>query len=107
MQDMGGATDLLCPRCKEDLLHHLNVSVFDRSEDAHSAVLTKVQNATVSIAVTDNRGNPSSRRDGIAIGFECEGGGGGKPDDFIELTIAQHKGSTEIGWRFTPKPNQL
>jgi hypothetical protein len=39
----------------------------------------------------------------MAIQFECEQCGGGADDDWIELTIAQHKGSTEIGWRFTPK----
>jgi hypothetical protein len=37
--------------------------------------------------------NPSSRRGGIAIRFWCEG------CPFIsELTLAQHKGSTEVEW---------
>jgi hypothetical protein len=38
--------------------------------------------------------NPSWRRDGIAIEFCCEGCG-----SIGELTIAQHKGVTLVGWR--------
>jgi hypothetical protein len=39
--------------------------------------------------------NPSGRRHGLAIAFDCEGCG-----DEIELTIAQHKGLTAFAWRF-------
>jgi len=104
--DMGSAADLHCPRCNADLLHHFRVTVFYRSEDDDSVVRTRVTGSTVAVDVAESRdaGNPSARRDGMAIEFYCEGCGGGKPDDLIELTIAQHKGSTEIGWRFTPKP---
>jgi hypothetical protein len=69
LQDMGGATDLLCPRCRADYLHHTTVT-------AHGD---------------------------IRIRFWCEGCCPENSADVIELKIAQHKGSTEIGWRYTPK----
>jgi hypothetical protein len=69
IEDMGGASDLLCPRCGADLLHHFSVSVFDRSEDAETVVLTKIEKTTVSMMLTDNSANPSSRRHGVAIRF--------------------------------------
>lgn len=102
-RDAGSVTDLICPRCGADNLHHLGVAVFDRNEDAPLTVKTLVEGATVAVAVLASEGsaNPSSRRDGLAIQFECEGCGGGTNEDVIELTIAQHKGSTEIGWRYS------
>lgn len=108
-QDMGGVADLLCPRCEGDHLHHLDVSVFSRPEDADAVTVTKLMNATASIAVENNResGNPSSRRGGITIQFMCESCGSDNLDDLIELTIAQHKGSTEIGWRFRPRQDRV
>ena len=99
-RDAGSASDLLCPRCGADNLHHGDVEVFDRSEDeeqilktvatGHSAQLTSVPNA--------GSGNPSARRHGLRIGFSCEQCG----DEPMYLTIAQHKGSTEIGWQYAP-----
>lgn len=52
---------------------------------------------------TSGERNPSSRRDGLVISFTCEQCSRDDPGDVIELTIAQHKGSTEIGWRFSPR----
>lgn len=83
--DMGGATDLLCPRCGADNLHHGAVNRYDRAEDGAEAPYNRAE------------GNPSARRGGLTVDFECEGCGDG-----IQLTLAQHKGSTEIGWRYTP-----
>jgi hypothetical protein len=49
-------------------------------------------------------GNPSPRRDGIVISFFCEQcTNWGETGEVIELTLAQHKGATEIGWRYPPK----
>jgi hypothetical protein len=78
--------------------------VFDRKEDSASTVRSLVTGSSVTVGIVDSNhaGNPSSRRDGIVIDFECEQCGGGTDENRIELTIAQHKGSTEIGWRFTP-----
>lgn len=107
-RDLGGAVELECPRCRASLLHHGAVKVFDRHEDAASVTMTTVSGGTVSMATVGavGSGNPSSRRDGLSIRFWCEGCGGDTPDDVIELTIAQHKGATEIGWRFTPRKQE-
>jgi hypothetical protein len=90
-------SELQCPRCKTAYLHHAGITVYDRSEDAGTVVETKISNGKVEVnPLSLGRANPSSRRDGIAIQFWCEGCG----ENPIELTIAQHKGSTEIGWRY-------
>ncbi|WP_421933033.1 hypothetical protein [Phenylobacterium sp.] len=104
-RDAGAAMDLLCPRCGADNLHHFGVTFFERAEDAAELVrLTHFPpSLKTEVVRSDVSGNPSSRRDGLAVRFYCEQCGGETEDDVIELTIAQHKGSTEIGWRFTPR----
>jgi predicted RNA-binding Zn-ribbon protein involved in translation (DUF1610 family) len=98
-EDLGGAADLLCPRCGADYLHHVAVTVYDRREDAPTVVETRISGSIISInASSSGDNNPSRRRDGLAIDFYCEGCG----DAPIQLCIAQHKGATEIGWRFDP-----
>lgn len=85
---------LLCPRCGEETLHHGKVSVFDRPEDATVVTLTTVDAGVVAVHPRANgEGNPSSRRDGVTIDFDCESCGDG-----ITLRLAQHKGSTLISW---------
>jgi hypothetical protein len=98
--DLGGASDLLCPRCGADYLHHNRVTTYDRSEDAPQVIETTFAGGKVSID-TSSAGldNPSKRRDGLIIEFSCEICG----EAPIQLYIAQHKGATEIGWRFDPK----
>jgi hypothetical protein len=105
LYDAGGATDLLCPRCGADYLHHTDVTAFDRGEDAETLVRTKLSGETVTRERIDSSaaGNPSLRRDGIAVRFWCESCCPQESSDIIELTIAQHKGQTEIGWRYTPR----
>lgn len=94
---------LLCPRCGGNYLRHQGVTFFDRSEDEKIETKIEVGGTTISMSrVPENTGNPSSRRDGMVISFDCEGCGGGKAPNRIELTIGQHKGTTEIGWRFDP-----
>ena len=91
---------LNCPRCGAELLHHVSTTVYDRKEDAPTVVETTVSKGHVEVdPKSDGIGNPSSRRDGVVIAFTCEGCG----DEPIELGIAQHKGSTEIGWRYFQK----
>ena len=95
---------LLCPRCGGECLHHLGVTVFDRSEDASMLTKIGVNGSTVGIELVQSTqsGNPSNRRDGVVIRFSCEQCNWGGRTDVIELTIAQHKGTTEVGWRFDP-----
>ena len=101
--DVGAALELHCPRCAGRNLHHLGVVIYDRAEDADNVIRTTVEGGTSRTAVVPNSGsgNPSSRRDGLAILFSCEACGGDLADP-IELLIAQHKGSTEIIWRYKP-----
>lgn len=115
-RDAGDVSDLLCPRCGADNLHHVGVVFYERGEDAAQLLqLTqslrrygedRLTGVVTEIVPSERSLNPSSRRNGLAIQFVCEQCGGGSDQDRIELTIAQHKGSTEIGWRFTPRANR-
>ena len=92
-----GVSLVSCPRCKSEYLHQLAVTVFDRGEDQATCVKTTIAGGKVSVdPAGSNEGNPSRRRDGLTIQFECEECG----KEPIFLTIAQHKGCTEIGWRY-------
>lgn len=91
------AAVLICPRCQADTLHQGKVVVYDRAEDGAGVVRTEIDGSSVMVdAAASNDGNPSARREGLAINFWCEGCG----EAPLQLTIAQHEGSTEIGWRF-------
>lgn len=93
-------SQLHCPRCGEGALHHSSVTVFDRDEDARSVVKTVVEAGKVHVDPSAlNEGNPSSRRDGLVVDFWCEACG----NEPIQLCIGQHKGSTEIGWRYNQR----
>lgn len=83
---------LTCPGCGSTYLHHVRVDVFDRKEDAEQVRRTRVDEA-VSVLTLPNEtsGNPSSRRDALAVRFECEECG--SPST---LSIAQHKGETHL-----------
>jgi hypothetical protein len=108
-------SDLLCPRCGADNLHHVGVVFYERGEDEGNVLCVtqslqrygedRPTSAVTEIVPAARSGNPSSRRSGMAIRFECEQCGGGTEEDRIELTIAQHKGATEIGWRHDLRRN--
>jgi hypothetical protein len=88
--------ELLCPRCDGEYLHQERVTVYDRNEDSRTITKIGVSRAYVEFecVVNGGSGNPSARRDGLAIQFICELCG-----ERSELTLAQHKGVTETGWR--------
>jgi hypothetical protein len=93
--------NLRCPQCSDkdnDLypyLHHRGVRVFSRGEDDEETRETIVLEDQTIVRMVPSLGshNPSSRRDGITINFECELCGNAS-----RLTIAQHKGSTFVRW---------
>lgn len=89
--------DLVCPRCGHANLRHSRVAVFERLEDAETATVTTVYGDSVRMEEVDGSGplNPSPRRNGIVIYFECE-----HCDDDVVLTLAQHKGATIAAWRY-------
>lgn len=109
--DIGSALLLLCPRCGAESLHHIGAVSYERGEDDVNVLrLTqtlpglgngRVVGMMMEIVPSDCSQNPSSRRNGLAIRFICEQCGGGTADNRIELTVGQHTGTTEIGWRFT------
>jgi hypothetical protein len=89
---------LCCPNCSDTYLHHKEVMIFSRQREDGEVTISLIHGAGSSGGVHvlpygGNR-NPSARRDGIAVIFCCEG-----CDAKIELTIAQHKGETEMQWR--------
>ena len=78
---------LLCV-CGDSWLHHVGVEIFDRAEDASDGLHV----STTGTSVVVNRalaGNPSDRRDGLIIYFECE-----VCPARPRLLISQHKGQT-------------
>jgi hypothetical protein len=95
--DSNNSDWLLCPGCGEHDLHHDQVTVFEReTEDAPSRA-TEIDGTRVRV-LSDGRGNPSSRRGGIAIRFWCE-----HCSAVPELTLAQHKGTTLMEWRLAAR----
>jgi hypothetical protein len=91
-------TNLICPHCRErySYLHHDQVTVYSRGEDDPKVTKTVVRGSLAEVKTVDNSGsgNPSSRRDGVAIRFWCE-----MCHTISELTFAQHKGNTLVEWR--------
>jgi len=94
--DAGANNVLMCPVCNSENPHHEGVTVFDRAEDAAVIKVTEVSDGrALSRAVPERvAGNPSSRRDALAVRFSCE-----QCPNISELTIVQHKGSTYLAWR--------
>jgi hypothetical protein len=92
----GQSEPLSCPNCRGEYLHHEVVTVYDRREDADFVTRTEVRKSSVSREAvnSENSGNPSSRRDGLAIQFSCE-----MCSAMPELTLQQHKGQTFLAWR--------
>jgi hypothetical protein len=97
---------LACPNCAQGYLHHGTVRVFDREREDSAVIVMTVEsqewqdrradpNARSNPPAPLDCGNPSARRNGIAIAFECE-----HCDARLELTIAQHKGATLVEWRY-------
>jgi hypothetical protein len=86
---------LLCGNCGQNFVNHTKVVVYSRYEDAERTLVTEAGGVAVTTSSVGNKtsGNPSSRRHGIAIEFECE-----YCRATPRLTIAQHKGQTVAQW---------
>lgn len=81
---------LQCPECGSCYLHQIATDIYEREEDAQFGKHTKVRrNETV--VDTDMSGNPSARRQGLVITFECE-----NCDALPQFAIYQHKGCTYL-----------
>jgi transcription elongation factor Elf1 len=86
---------LECPACGNENLHQRLVDIFPRREDADCAPITvDAKDGTIFGAAVIRIPNPSARRQGLSITFECEH----CPAEPI-LDIYQHKGTTHVEWR--------
>ena len=101
--DRGSVQELACPRCGGEHLQHTGAVFFNRAEDAETLVQIEVSGNATSTGVVPSAssGNPSSRRHGMFVRFDCEQCSA--PGDVLQLNIAQHKGATELSWSFSPK----
>ena len=87
---------LKCPNCGETYLHHDEVTVsFRSSEDSETGLKTIMSKFGTHVDRNAHEYNPSFRRSGLTIEFWCE-----ICHYESVLSIAQHKGHTEI--EFTP-----
>jgi hypothetical protein len=89
---------LLCPRCSSNNMHQGAVTVFNRAEDAKDVQVTAITPDSEAVTTTipnQTTSNPSSRRHGLLIDFECE-----LCHNIGKLTLAvyQHKGLTLVEW---------
>jgi len=74
--------------CGSEYMHHDDIEIFCRVEDAAKGNYFKINGRDGSLALnSDLKENPSSRRGGLRIKFWCEG-----CEKFSFLEIAQHKG---------------
>lgn len=84
---------LVCPSCGESYLHQTEVTTYWRDEDANTG-LRNISSAKRSLVDDSMAGNPSDRRQGLTIRFDCE-----SCDATPVLTIVQHKGNTFLRWK--------
>ena len=82
---------LMCRHCGGDYLHQGAVGVWNREEDQN--VPGFMVDITGGIRIAEAERNPSPRRSGVSIMFDCEQCG-----IVGKLFIIQHKGQTFIGW---------
>ena len=85
---------LLCPNCGDSWLHHEKVDVFERKEDEEKGLHVTIKGSEYFVD-DDLTGNPSSRRNGLKVGFYCE-----MCDAISTLSISQHKGNTFVSFDF-------
>ena len=99
--DLFSDEPLQCPHCGENYLYHIGVTLFERREDDDSTVVVETIDGftAISAAASKDCNNPSPRRHGLVITFECEHCTA-KP----QLAFAQHKGQTFRAWRHKSAP---
>ena len=90
---------LHCP-CGSENLHQRETTIFERYEDEPmtTVIAQKGRDVEVYHSPSEDTRNPSARRHGLIIRFECEQCSIGKYSKRLELAIWQHKGSTFVGW---------
>jgi hypothetical protein len=89
---------LSCPNCGSDYLHQIRCDAFWREENSEHGVHS-ISSLLGSESHSRQTLNPSARRDGILVRFECENCSADP-----ELAIVQNKGHTNIYWNSWRKP---
>jgi hypothetical protein len=100
---------LLCPACGGRDLHHQQIRICSRVEDADATQVTTVgeigeggsgflagsswAKVTTELKPSKEAANPSARRDGLSLAFTCE-----SCLAISVLRLAQHKGVTLVDW---------
>jgi hypothetical protein len=84
--------ELTCPTCGCAGTHQFAATAYwrDADESAHGIVATSARKSGW-LARGDMEHNPSLRRDGVVIAFECEG-----CQHAFALVIVQHKGTSYV-----------
>ena len=95
-------------KCGSEYLHQRNVTIFHRGEDGDSVTVIAQDGDKVETSKfpNDDTCNPSPRRHGLIIEFECEScsqlwgddGEAPKIGELQRLAIFQHKGNTFMEW---------
>jgi hypothetical protein len=80
---------LVCPNCGDEHLYHQSVKVYCRDKEGGETGLMTEISAGATIITTSMDGNPSKRRDGIVINFNCE-----TCDYKSKILIAEKEGQT-------------
>jgi len=86
----GLGVGLSCCNCRSEMIHHISVEVFDREEDHATGVHVVIAGQKVSVDSSQD-GNPSRRRQGLRVVFECE-----ICTSKTALSILQHKGGSYL-----------
>ena len=102
---------LYCPDCGNNYLHQHDTTIFQRGEDGDITTVIAQNGKTVQVSEFPNEDtcNPSWRRHGMIIEFECENCHGSDWDPVKDehipskeplhrLAILQHKGNTFMEW---------
>ncbi len=93
---LDGDSELLCPSCGGNYLHHDRVDIYERGEDGSYGVHVAVEDGKATMD-TKLQGNPSGRRHGLVIHLWCEA-----CHARSTLNVAQHKGNTLIESKVKP-----
>jgi len=82
---------LHCGNCGESNLHHYQTEIFNRSEEDSDIGNHIIVGDQTTVSDSNMKGNPSTRRDGIAVRMWCE-----HCDSETTMEVSQHKGSTYL-----------
>lgn len=84
---------LQCPRCQDTWMHQGQVEVFHNHTREHKGEGRRVIVSDAVQVDNDISTNPSYRRQGLRIHFDCERCG-----PVQGLVVYQHKGETFVEW---------